>query len=461
MTTLTAGVFGQAPTTATVFKRTEAADAEYFARLVDGRFLYDHRRRQWFRFGSHRWIADPTDLVMQAAIETMRLRQADALRIADTADRKQALQWALRGEAEPRLQHLLHLASSHPQLALEGSEWDRDDWALGVANGVVDLRTGAIHDGEPDERITRVAAVPYDPDARCPRWDRFILEISDEDPTVATFLQQSMGYTMTGTTSEQVFWIYYGTGANGKSTLLETITRHVIPEHSWTMAFPVRSWSESLSEYQRAELVGKRLVIAKESDQEKRLNTEFVKSLTGSDTINARHPYGRPFQFIPAAKFVLACNHEPIIRDDSHGMWRRVRLVPFTRTFDLNPTLGDALAAEAPGILTWAVQGCLAWQRDGLQPPAAVLDATEAYHHDSDTVARFIKACCVVVPHARIRAGELYQTYTAWCGREGVGEDSQSQRAFGERMKATYPPLPGTQRWVTYTGIGLRAEEGA
>ncbi len=457
MTTLTAGVFGQAPHPA-VAKSTEAGDAEHFARLVDGRFVYDHQRRQWFVFGDHHWGADRTGRVVQEAIESMRRRQADALQIVHDEDRKKSMQWALRGESEARIRHMLDLASSHPNLAIEGTEWDHDPWALGVANGKIDLRTAELHPGQPDDRVTRVAAVPYDPEASCPRWDRFILDICNEDTHLVAFLQQSIGYALTGVTTEQVFWILYGVGANGKSTFLETITRHVLPDHSWTMSFPVHTWSESLSEYQRAELVGRRLVIAKESEQEKRLNTEFVKSLTGSDTINARHPYGRPFQFVPAAKFMLACNHQPIIRDDTHGMWRRVRLVPFTRTFAVDPDYGDALAAEAGGILAWAVRGCLAWQQAGLQPPTAVLQATKAYQRDSDTLARFIEARCLVSSHVRARAGELFSAYEHWCDAERIGDDRLSLRAFGERMKSAYPPLP-RQRRVTYAGIGLRAEE--
>ena len=457
MTTLTAGVFGQASNTAVV-KLTEAGDAEHFARLVDGRFVYDHQRRQWFAYGRHHWGADLTGRVVQEAIESMRRRQADALKVINEEERKRSMQWALRGESEARIRHMLDLASSHPRLAIEGTEWDQDAWVLGVTNGIIDLRTGDLRPGRPDDLVTLVAAVPYNPEARCPRWESFILDICNKDTHLASFLQQSIGYALTGVTTEQVFWILFGLGANGKSTFLETITRHVIPDHSWTMSFPVHTWSESLSEYQRAELVGRRLVIAKESEQEKRLNTEFVKSLTGSDTINARHPYGRPFQFVPAAKFILACNHQPIIRDDTHGMWRRVRLVPFTRTFAVNLNYGDALAAEATGILTWAVRGCLAWHQGGLRAPDAVLQATQAYQQDSDTLARFIAARCLVSSHVQVRAGELFAAYERWCDAERIGDERLSLRTFGERMKRGHPPLP-RQRRVTYSGIGLVTEE--
>jgi putative DNA primase/helicase len=437
---------------------TEVGDAEFFSRFVAGRVLFDHLRQQWFRFQTHHWRPDRTKQIVQTAIAAMRLRQEIALALPASEERTRRLKHAIAGEAEGRIRHLLELASTHPQLAIEGTEWDRDVSLLGVANGVVDLRTGILRDGTPQDHVTRIAPVAYDPAAACPTWNRFILEVCDEQPELADFLQRSIGYSLTGETSEQCFWLFYGLGSNGKSTLLETLTQHVIPEHAWTMAFPVATWAESMSEYQRAELVGRRIVVAKESEHAKRLNTEFIKSLTGGDTVNARHPYGRPFTFVPAAKFYLACNHKPIIRDESHGMWRRVRLIPFVRTFVVDPTFADKLAAEAAGILAWCVRGCLAWQRQGLMAPAIVTGATGKYERDSDTLASFIDACCIVAPGVTARAGALFDAYTRWCEDQRMAEtDRLNRRTFGERVKRTFQAIEG--RHVTYTGLGLRRED--
>ena len=440
------------------YPQSEAGDAEFFASTVIGRALHDDSQRRWCLFGDHHWRPDTTGRTVQLAIAAMRQRQAIALTTPDADERTRRIRRALGGEAEVRIRHMLDLASTHPKLAIAGTEWDQDLWLLGVQNGVLDLKSGTLRDGQPEDRITKVAAVPFDPESTCPRWEQFILEISAGDSELAGFHHRFVGYALTGETSEQCFRIDYGLGANGKSTCLETLTRHVVPEHSWTMSFPVSSWSESLSEYQRAELVGRRLVIAKESEQQKRLNTEFVKSLTGQDSVNARHPYGRPFSFIPTAKFILACNHRPVILDDSFGMWRRVRLVPFLQTFSLDPRLPDELAGEATGILRWAVDGCLRWQRHGLGAPAAVTEATDEYHRDSDTLGSFIAACCLEVEGVQVRAGMFYDAYTHWCEASRVPEvDRIGVRAVGERMKRTYRAVAG--RHVTYDGIGLRDEE--
>jgi putative DNA primase/helicase len=440
------------------FPLTEAGDAEYFAQMATGRYVFDHTRRRWYVFGPHHWRLDTTNEVTQAAIVAMRERQAHAFRRNDETDRKRAIRWTLGGESEARLRHLLELASSYPALGLVGTDWDREDFLLGVVNGVVELRTGTLRPGTPGDRITRVAAVPFDPNAPCPRWERFILEVSGDDPDLASFHQRFLGYALTGATSEQCFRIDFGLGSNGKSTLLEVITRDVIPDHAWTMSFPTSAWTETIGEYQRAELVGRRLVIAKESEESKRLNTEFIKSLTGGDTVNARHPYGRPFQFVPIAKFILACNHRPIIRDDTHGMWRRVRLVPFARTFEGDPTLPETLRAEAPGILAWMVRGCLDWQAHGLGTPGAVSAATAEYRQESDTLTSFIAACCVEGEGYQVRAKTFMDAYDRWCQEQRIAEhDRLTGHAIGRRLKARYQAVEG--RRVTYLGIGLKQDE--
>ena len=447
------------PTSAAdTFAISEAGDSEFFAQIQNGRLLFDHTRRRWFQFGPHHWRLDTTERVLQAALDAMRRRQALALTVTDSDERKRRLKWAVAGESEARLHHLLELAATHPTLATEGADWDRDPWLLGVQNGIVDLRTGMLRPGVPDDHVTLVAAVAYERAALCARWDRFVLEICDGHVALAVFLQRSIGYALTGLTTEQCFWIWYGVGGNGKTTFLETITQHILPEHSWTMSFPVHTWTESISEYQRAELAGRRLVVAKESEQAKRLNTEFVKSLTGGDTVNARHPYGRPFRFVPPAKFFLACNHKPIIRDETHGMWRRVRLVPFVRIFPLDPHLADILASEAEGILRWCVAGCVAWQSKGLALPTKVAAATEDYRAESDTLLQFFTARCVLADYARIQAAALWIAYDQWCQTERIHDDERlGRRTFVERMRREFHTLDGQR--VTYVGIGLAEEK--
>jgi len=200
-------------------------------------------------------------------------------------------------------------------------------------------------------------------------------------------------------------------------------------------------------------LAGRRFVTSSEVAKQGRLNEEMVKSLTGSDTVNARHPYGRPFQFVPQAKFFLRVNDKPQIRDESHGMWRRIKLVPFVETFPIDTTLSTTLAAEAPGILRWAIQGCLEWQRNGLQEPEIVRSATAAYRNDQDQLASFIEARCVVVEGVTARASVLFEAYRAWAADNVRAEDRLNQKTFGQRLQSRFSFREG--RHTIYHGVAI------
>jgi len=392
--------------------------------------------------------------VDRLALDSIRARQAAALKIIDKDTKKKHFAWAASSESRTRRESLLKLATKIKTLAVTGDDWDQNAWLLGVQNGVVDLASGTLRIGRPDDYVSNVAPVTYDPDARCPRWDRFVREIFADHPEVADYVQRVLGYALTGATTEQVFWILWGTGSNGKSTLMETVMRYVLGDaYTWTMPFPSVGWSNAMSEYQKASLAGQRLLQASEVSRRGELNEELIKSLTGGDTINARHPFGRPFTYVPVAKFFIRVNDKPVIRDQSHGMWRRVKLVPFTQTFAVDTTLAETLAAEAPGILAWAVRGCLDWRQDGLRHPAVVEAATKEYRAESDPLLRFIAECCVTSLSAKASAGALYDEYKSWA----TEEDRLSQRAFGERMKQLFAAREeGRNKTMTYQGIGLR-----
>jgi putative DNA primase/helicase len=221
------------------------------------------------------------------------------------------------------------------------------------------------------------------------------------------------------------------------------------------MPFPIEGWSETLSDYQKAELRGRRIVTAKETKDTVRLNTALLKSLTGDETVNARHPYGRPFEFTPVGKIFLSCNHKPVTRDDTHGFWRRIHVVPFDRTFTVDPTLPACLASEAPGILAWAIRGCLAWQKLGrLDAPLCITSTTQGYREESDSFGDFLQSCCVEAAGATTQARPLFHAYCAWCEREGLPPTERlNQRDFGRRLRERFTVRQGRQ--VTYLGIGL------
>jgi putative DNA primase/helicase len=387
----------------------------------------------------------------------MRHRLEAAAALTQDTDRQAEAKWALNSESRRGIDALLAMAESERPIAVTGDNWDRHPMLLAVQNGVIDLETGVLRKGRPEDGLTRVAPVTYDPGARASRWEQFMREIFAGHVEIADYMQRIIGYALTGLTTEQKIWFLFGIGANGKSTFAEVLMHFVFgSEFAWTMPFPSASWSDSMSEYQKASLAGRRLVTSSEVAKQGRLNEELVKSLTGSDAVNARHPYGRPFTFIPQAKFFLRVNDKPQIRDETHGMWRRIRLIPFEQTFAVDTTLADTLASEASGILNWALRGCLDWQREGLCEPASVQSATDEYRGEQDQIKSFLAARCVVMDGVSARAGELFEAYKQWATDNLRPEDRLGQAAFGRRLKARFGHREG--RHTVFFGVTIDTE---
>ena len=374
------------------FPLTDAGNAELVAYLFSDRLRFDHQRRRWLAWKGHRWVEDPDGEPVRLALDATRVRYRDAEHINDTEERKRAAKWSIGSEARQKLDAALHLAKNLPPIADAGANWDADPFLLGCENGVIDLRTGRLNPGRPEDRITMSTGVNFDPDAPAPRWERFLGEVFD-DVELADYIQRASGYSATGDISEQSIFVGYGRGANGKSTFFNAL-RMALGDYAHNApfsAFETRRGNSIPTDV--ADLVDRRFVTASETGESSRLNEARIKALSGGDPQTARHLYGRFFTFEPTGKIWLGVNHRPIVRDDSHGFWRRVRLIPFNRQFDgesADPHVIDVLRDEREGILAWLVAGALRWQDFGLHPPPCVESATEEYREDSDPLADFL-----------------------------------------------------------------------
>ena len=418
---------------------TEAAHAERFAREYGGAYRFDHRRHAWLIWDGRRWADDTTGECYRSAVELARNLYLGALN-ETSADRRQAIaEWAIRAESHQRIKNTLALASHLPPLADKGDLWNADPFLLNTPTGLVDLRTGHCRDSRPEDRLTFCTRAPYDPTAPCARWLRFLEEVFAGDPDLIRFIHAAVGYSLTGSTREQVLVICHGAGANGKGSFLNTLA-DLLGDYSWNMPFStVEQQQRTSTSNDVAALHGRRFVIASETNDGTRLNEARIKALTGCDPMTARFLYSELFTFRPVGKFWLAVNHKPVVRDDSYGFWRRVRLVPFLRTFPVCATLADELYAEASGILRWAVEGCLAWQRDGLVVPSAVITATGDYQAENDVLADFLEECCDLSPHVETKPADLYAQYTRWADARGlVRPERLSLKSFGLKVKARY-----------------------
>ncbi len=444
------------------FNLTDSGNAELFAYLYGRDLRYDRARKVWRRWAGHWWATDTSGEVERLALEAARRRYHAAAQIPDLKQRAETARWAIASESRAKREATLALATAEHPIADSGEGWDADPYLLGVANGVVRLLTGELEEGDREDRITVHTDVAYDPGAEAPRWLRFLSEVFDGDTEMIDFIQRAAGYSLTGDTSEQCLFLPIGAGSNGKSTLLEAM-RDAIGEHAYDIPFSALEYNQRPAGASNdvASLAGKRLVTAVETNEGVRLNEARVKALTGGDPMTARFLYQEHFTFRPVAKFWLGVNHKPRVNDDSYGFWRRVRLIPFNRQFtgaDADKHLEAKLKAEAPGILAWMVRWCLEWQRRGLEPPASVKAATEAYRLESDPLADFIADRCEVGATLTVSAGDLYKSYKAWADDQGIREREQlSSASFGRRIGERYERKRKGSGKV-YQGIGLRTD---
>jgi putative DNA primase/helicase len=445
------------------FARTDAGNAELFAELYGNIARYVHQLNTWRVWTGKRWADDVKGRVEQLALMVARDRLRAAADLPDEYERREEVKWALRSESVDKRRDLLAAASTMPELACLPEDFDRDPMLLNCLNGVVDLRSGELRPHDSKLMQSKLLPVPYDPKATCPRWLRFLEEVFDGSQDLADFVRRAVGYSLTGDTREHALLLLHGSGCNGKTVFLRTLLR-LLGDYGASTDFATLTVDRERQAGIRndiARLHGARLVTASETSDGVRFGEGVLKQLTGGDRVTARFLHREFFEFTPSFKLWLACNHRPRVRDSSEAFWRRIRLIPFTVSFRgrEDKGLADTLAAELPGILAWAVRGCLEWQEAGdLCAPAEVLAATEGYRADEDQVERFLAECCLCSPEATCGARELYQAYQEWA-QQG-GEYVETQKRFGGRLseKGYLKGEHSLTRRAVYRGIGLVAE---
>jgi putative DNA primase/helicase len=403
------------------FQNTDAGNAEAFELLHGERFRYDHTKGKWLVWNDRFWVEDKDGEADRAALGTARERLSAAALIKHDDDRKEGIDWALHSESVYARRATLISAQSVRSLATTTLDYDRDPFLLTVGNGTLNLSTGKLHKARREDLITRATEVPYDPTATAPRWMQFLDEIFGGEREAIKYVQRAVGYSLTGNTREQCFFLLCGGGANGKTTFLETIVQ-LLGKHAVTATFSAFLAQQNQGiRNELAALCGARFVKAAEAEHRARLDEAIMKQLTGEDTISTRYLYHEPFEYRPQFKIWLATNSRPAIWETSDAIWRRIKLIEFNRQFTgrkADPRLRRKLEAELPGILAWAVEGCLEWQKVGLREPQRVSNATLGYRQESDQVGRFLKDRCDLRLTSRTAAKRLYDGYIGWCGTQ-------------------------------------------
>ena len=336
-------------------------------------------------------------------------------------------------------------------------QWDADPWILNTPGGVVDLQTGILRPARREDYCTKSTAVA--PGGNCLRWLAFLARITDGDQDLAAFYQRMCGYSLTGVTREEAMFFAFGTGGNGKSKFVGAVSGAM---GDYATVAPVETFIDSKSQSHPTDLAGlqgARLVTAIETEEGRRWSESKVKSLTGGDRIAARFMRQDFFQYTPQFKLLVAGNHKPGLRTVDEAMRRRFNLLPFTVTIPLSERDGQLegkLKAEWAGILQWAVEGCMSWQREGLKPPAAVSAATEKYFEQEDALARWIAERAEQKEGFSESSTDLWNDWKAWA--DSTGEFAGKQKAFSIALEGRGYRKARTNQGFRFFGIVLRKE---
>jgi putative DNA primase/helicase len=396
----------------------------------DLRYCYPWGR--WLVWDSRRWLVDESGEIHRRAKQTVKEIYREAANAPDDEARKVLAKHAMRSEAENRIQAMISLAKSEAPVMPQ--DLDASPWLMNVANGTINLKTGELQEHRREDLITKLAPVEYDPEASASTWTA-TLERVLPSAEVRAFFKRLCGYAISGDVSEHILPVLYGTGANGKSTILNALLE-AAGEYGMQAAPDLLIAKRGGHPTEVADLFGMRVVASIEVEDGRRLAEALVKSLTGGDKVRARRMRQDFWQFDPTHTAFLCTNHKPEIRGNDAGIWRRIRLIPFTETIapaEQDKKLPTKLRTELSGILAWAVEGCLEWQREGLQAPDEVRKATGAYRSEMDVIGAFLRDECETQQGYSATFKEVYDRYEEWC--EEGGEKPETRRKFNARLK--------------------------
>ena len=400
--------------------------ATCFTRRHSENWRYVAAWSQWYKWDSTRWAEEKTLLAFDLARSICRDAAREILQQPGNQTKAAAINRASTAAAVERL------AKAAREHASTSGQWDQDPWLLNTTTGIVNLKTGDL---QPHDRAyfmtKRAAAAPAISSQDAPQWLAFLATITNNDLELQAYLKRIIGYAITGVTTEQVLFFLYGTGANGKGVFMNTLTKvlgdYVQAAHADTfMASKMPPHPTDL-----AGLQGARLVNVGEIDQGKRWAESKLKSVTGGDTISARFMHGNFFEYRPQFKLFIAGNYKPAIRGVDEAMKRRLYLIPFMVTIPperRNTALENQLLLERDGILAWAIEGCLEWQRIGLKPPRSVLQATEEYFDTEDALGQWIEERCSLDINSTALTNALFTNWKQWA--DTAGERAESMKWF-------------------------------
>lgn len=439
----------------------DTGNAQRFVDLFGDKVRYCYTDKRWLWYDGRKWCTDMTGAVKRLADKAVACMSAE-LKVYEQTDADEGTDMAKTFEKHMKssrsnksknamLNEVMHHVPILP------SQLDRYKAALNTPGGVIDLKSGALAPHDPKNYFTKITAVEYSENADCPRWTAFLDDIFGGDKDLIRYVQKAVGYSLTGSTTEQCAFFLYGTGRNGKSTFIDII-RDIFGDYAANIqpeTIMVRSNQSTAINSDIARLKGARLVTSVEPNEGVRINEGLLKQLTGDDTVTARKLYGDEFEFKPEFKLWMATNHKPVIRGTDTGIWRRIHMIPFTVQIPeekIDRRLKYKLSAELTGIFRWAVEGCLLWQKEGLKMPRAVLEEVREYRREMDVISAFVEDKCTVGKGLSVKSSQLFAAYLNWA--EQNNEYRMSSTKFGMELAKRFEKVK-TRSGAYFNGINL------
>jgi putative DNA primase/helicase len=438
----------------------DTGNAQRFADVYGEVIRYSYIRKNWYFFDSKIWLIDQQGMIkslVDRVVEKMKDEPVYVPTGADEEDIRKAFNKHIKNSRSSRGKTNMVKESEH-LLPIQPHEFDSDPDLFNVQNGYLELKTGKLKDHDKNKYFTKISSVEYTDKIDCPLWLDFLNQIFNEDKPLINYIQRSIGYSLSGSTEEQMMFILYGNGRNGKSVFLDIITEMFgsYATNIQPQTIMVKQQGSGANS-DIARLNGARLVTTTEPNEGVRLDEGLVKQLTGGDKVTARFLYENEFDFIPQFKLWMATNHKPIIRGTDDGIWRRMAIIPFTVQIPehkVDKRLKHKLKRELMAILNWAVEGYMLWRATGLQEPQTIKDQRKEYRGEMDVVEAFIEDCCIRNENYKAQAKTLYQTYREWA--QSNGQYLMSNTKFGREIGKKFVKFQSNG--VYYKGIEIREE---
>jgi putative DNA primase/helicase len=443
---------------------------------------------QWLVWDGRRWVLDRQGIrVKELACEVTRrlmndaskrlrdLRKEEAPRTTEeVADREKVIlreeamvKWATTCQTGGHVSRMIDFASAQAEMRISFKKLNQKPHLLNCKNGTLDLDTGQLRKHSRSDYLTQITEINYKPDAECPLWWWFIDHAMGGNKRLMRYLQRVAGYSASGHVKEFAVFFHFGNGGRGKSTFLITL-KHVLGEYAAKAPrFLLFKTVAPRHETELTVLYGRRMVFCAEVEENQKLDEGLVKDITSADPISGRRMREDHWEFPPTHKGHVGCNYKPRIDGSDDGIWRRVHLIPWN--FKLGPEHKDILAKlqlEEEGILAWMVRGHLRWKKHGLMPPEEVLQATQQYREESDSVGEFLRACCAFGVERWVSNEKLRDTYERYCQENGV--HPMSAKRFNARLRGFDHKVDGLEllenAWVSrnqrgWRGVGVNKKE--